>query len=123
MGLRVMTLEMTNCGAAPYEVNGRPVVLVLNKDNQVEPVAVFQGTGGITTDPAIDAAPQPLTLAPGEKARATLVWRLLVQDGQSVTGTSLKVAPLPGEPDQLVSPVHLDVGTTGKLGVGPWSKA
>lgn len=135
MGLRYLGLEMVNCGSAPFEVNGHPAVRVLDKDRQAEAVNVAEGTQGITTDERIDAPGRPVTLQPGEKARADLVWRNTTLDGKTVNGAFLEVAPVAGQPVQIVTPTYvtslndgehpltIDLGTTGKLGVGPWSKS
>jgi hypothetical protein len=135
LGLRYLGLEMTNCGSTPFEVNGHPAVRVLDKDRRAEPVNVAEGTQGITIDERIDAPAKPVTLQPGEKARAELVWRNTTLDGETVNGVFLEVAPVAGQPVQIVTPTYvssandeelpltIDLGTTGKLGVGPWSKS
>jgi hypothetical protein len=135
MGLRYLGLEMINCGDRPFEVNGHPAVRVLDKDQQAEAITVSKGTQGITVDAKIDAPATPVTLQPGEKARAELVWRNTTLDGTAVNGVFLEVAPLAGQPVQVITPTYvtslndgerpltIDLGTTGKLGVGPWSKS
>jgi hypothetical protein len=135
MGLRYLGLEMINCGSRPFEVNGHPAVRVLDKDQQPEPVSVAEGTQGITVDERIDAPARPVTIQPGEKARADIVWRNTTLDGKAVNGALLEVAPVAGQPVQIVTPTYvtsvneeekpltIDLGTTGKLGVGPWSKS
>jgi hypothetical protein len=135
MGLRFISVGMINCGTKPVDVNGHPGVRVLDKDKQPEPVTAANGTQGITTDDQIDAPPKPLTLQPGEKAMSGLIWRNTTLDGKAITGTYFEVTPLPGAPAQIFLPTRhddlsggpvpatIDLGTTGKLGVGPWSKA
>jgi hypothetical protein len=136
MGLRVLTLEMENCGSTPLTVNGYPSLRLLNEDREQLDVAVLKGSGDIATMPDWDAPPQEVTLQPGEKAKAGLVWRNLVTDAtvKATTASHLEAAPAEGQPRQevpLVVPnevsgsmtVDIDLGNTGKLGVQPWTKA
>lgn len=61
-----------------------------------------------------------MTLKPGERARATLVWRNTVEAGlDAVDAPYVRVRAQSGAAPVTVTP-HLDLGTTGKLGVGPW---
>jgi hypothetical protein len=123
MGLRVLSVEMTNCADRPYTVDGYPVVRVLDGDRKPIDVEIGLGTSTIIIDPGLDAAPQPVTLPPGGEATDTVVWRNLVTDATVVatTGTYLQIAPAGGQPSQIVSPRGgIDLGNTGKLGVGSW---
>ncbi|WP_370423467.1 DUF4232 domain-containing protein [Streptomyces sp. QH1-20] len=121
MGLRSLTLEMVNCGARPYTVKGSPVVRVLDGDRERIDVTVTEGPSSVTTTG--DATPPAVTLRPGEKAVAALLWRNTATDpaGAAVRATYLQVAPADGEPWQTVKPASgIDLGTTGKVGVSPW---
>lgn len=123
MGLRALTVSMTNCGDRSYSVNGYPVVRVLDGDRKPLDVQVALGTRAITADPAWAADPQPVTLAPGGTVTAVVVWRNLVTDPTVVatTGRYLEIAPVGGAPAQTVNPRGgIDLGNTGRLGVGPW---
>jgi hypothetical protein len=121
MGLRVVGLWLENCGTADYHVEGYPRLILLDGDSEpVDQVAVLQGSGGITTAvTGIDDPPRPVTLNPGGRARASLVWRNTTQAGTVVNVPHVRVRPKSGAAPVTVT-LHLDLGTTGKLGVGPW---
>ncbi|MFI5985879.1 DUF4232 domain-containing protein [Streptomyces sp. NPDC051555] len=122
MGLRVGRLRLVNCAAEPYRLEGYPEVRVLDADARRAEVSVVHGSGGITTGVSgMDQPPQPVVLMPGEAASFPLLWRNTVTDGTTVDGRYVEVVPRPGAPAvrlKLVEP--LDLGTTGKLGIGPW---
>ncbi|GAA2238950.1 hypothetical protein GCM10010430_20050 [Kitasatospora cystarginea] len=122
MGLRVLTVELVNCGNRPYALNGYPAVRVLDENREPLDIAVGHGTSDIAVIDRFDAGPAPLSLQPGESARFGLVWRNTVTDGNDapVNGSYLSVTPRPGDPAQSV-PAFLDLGTTGKLGISAWS--
>ncbi|MEV0190869.1 DUF4232 domain-containing protein [Kitasatospora purpeofusca] len=122
MGLRVLPVRLTNCGTRPYSLNGHPAVRVLDAERAPLAVTVKRGSAGIATLANFDAAPKPLTLQPREYAEFQLVWRNTVTAGDKApdNGRYLEVAPLPGRP-RLTVPADLDLGTTGRLGVAPWS--
>ncbi|MFI8086071.1 DUF4232 domain-containing protein [Kitasatospora sp. NPDC086009] len=124
MGLRVMAIRLTNCGAAPYTLNGRPGVRVLDADRAPLDIAVQKGSAGIATLEGFDAAPTAVTLRPGEYAAFQLVWRNTVTSGTkgADNGRFLEIAPLPGRPPVVV-PAYLDLGTTGRLGISAWAEA
>ncbi|MDX3224697.1 DUF4232 domain-containing protein [Streptomyces sp. ME19-01-6] len=122
MGLRAMTLKLTNCGKRTYTLNGYPAIRVLDEDGKPLDIRVKHGSAGIATLDNFDAAPRQVTLRPEETAVAGLVWRNTVTDPTTpaVNGRQLDVAPAEGSPRQTVT-VLLDLGNTGKLGVSPWS--
>jgi hypothetical protein len=125
MGIRVLTIEMVNCGTSPYTVEGYPRVRLFDEDHEPVEVEVAQGSAGIASVPAFDDPPEPVTLRPGEKAAAGLLWRNLVTDATvpATTATYLEAAPARGRPWQPVpQPVTIDLGNTGRLGVGAWRK-
>lgn len=62
-----------------------------------------------------------MTLKPGERAYAVLVWRNTTEAGTPVNAPYVRVWAKPGARPVTVTP-ELDLGTTGKLGVGPWKK-
>ncbi|OLF17878.1 DUF4232 domain-containing protein [Actinophytocola xanthii] len=130
MGVRVLTVEMTNCGSAPYPVNGYPSVRLLDEGRRPLPVTLARGSASIAAVPGFDAPPTPMTLRPGEKARAGLLWRNLVTDTtvDAVTAVHLEAAATPDGPWRSVPAadaggVHIDLGTTGQLGVQAWQEA
>ncbi|MFI0895519.1 DUF4232 domain-containing protein [Streptomyces sp. NPDC020983] len=122
MGLRVVGLHLTNCSTVPYTLDGYPAVTPLDEDWKAPAgVAVLHGAGGITTLPDFDAPPRRITLAPGESAHSGLVWRNTVTSGTAVAAPYVRVVPRPGARPVMLTP-ELDLGTTGKLGVEPWTK-
>lgn len=123
MGLRAMSLTLHNCGTRAYRVDGYPELRFLDADQQtVTGVRVVHGSGGITSGTGLDDPPRPVTVAPGRTATAGMVWRNTVTgfDG-AVDIPRLAVTARPGGLGLLVAPDGgLDVGTTGKVGLGPW---
>lgn len=125
MGLRAESVQLVNCGAQPYVVEGYPQLRLLDKAQAPVEVAVEHGTAGITTGaPNVDAPPREVVIAPGKAAYMPMVWRNLVTqtDVVAAEGWVLEVVPRPGAPKlvlRLTRPV--DLGNTGKLGIGPWT--
>lgn len=119
MGLRAMTLTLTNCGKRSYEVNGYPSVRVLDgAGTPLTGVRTVQGTDKVFMAPE-DPGPEPVTLAPGETARAGLYWRMGAEDG-----TYLRVAPKTGRDAMNVRPQEpLDIGPENTLGTTAWAPA
>jgi len=116
MGYREMPLTVRNCGTEPYEVRGRPEIVVLDEDRLPLKVAVVANRH-------YTPAPRRLVLKPGEAARSVLSWRNTVTNiaGWSDTGASLVVAVSAGDERQLVAvPAPLDLGNTGRLEASPW---
>ncbi|WP_240496636.1 DUF4232 domain-containing protein [Streptomyces torulosus] len=125
MGLRAMTVTLTNCGTEPYTVNGYPSVQVLDEDREPVDVRVLRGPGEITTG-VPDPGPHEVTLKPGESATTSLVWRNTVTEADvpAVNAPYLRVATAKGRPAQVLAPDGgIDLGTTGRLGTGAWTKA
>ncbi|MFG2309987.1 DUF4232 domain-containing protein [Streptomyces sp. NPDC048566] len=120
MGLRAMTLTLTNCGSRPYELDGRPrVAAVLGpRGAPIGGVRVVAGTDEVPMAPR-DPDAKPFTLAPGERASAGLYWRMAAEDG-----VALRVAP---GADGAVVTLRLedawDIGPRNTLGVGAWRRA
>ncbi|MFE3205606.1 DUF4232 domain-containing protein [Embleya sp. NPDC059237] len=127
MGLRAMTLTMSNCGESTRTVSGYPDIRVVGADGTRLDVAVEPGAASITrADPSFQAPPQPVTLPPGARAIAGVVWRNTVTDGNgpAANGRYLDVTPLTDQPAQHVQvPGGLDVGNTGRVGTAPWCPA
>ncbi|MGI5242641.1 DUF4232 domain-containing protein [Dactylosporangium sp. CA-139066] len=116
LGYREMSLHITNCGAGPVQVQGRPEIAVLGRDRETLDVAVVPSVHH--TEPA-----HPVSLAPGQSTTAVMSWRNTVTDSDvaPVSGVYLQVAPAPGAPWQLVRPpAPLDLGNTGRLEVSVW---
>ncbi|WP_320780074.1 DUF4232 domain-containing protein [Streptomyces sp. CRN 30] len=123
MGLRVVSLHLDNCGTQTYTVEGYPRLELLDDGFEpVDGVAVLDGTGEISTGLGSDGPPVPVTLEPGESATAGLAWRNTTEFGTAVNVPHVRVRAKEGAEPVTVTP-HLDLGTTGKLGVGPWKKA
>ncbi|WP_328479214.1 DUF4232 domain-containing protein [Streptomyces sp. NBC_00377] len=123
MGLRVVGIILENCGQQDYTLNGYPQVSLLDEDRRpVEGIKIFKGSGGIATLAGFDDAPRPVTLKPGERANAGLTWRNTTGFGAAVEVPYVRVRAKSGAAPVMVTP-HLDLGTTGKLGVSPWRAA
>ncbi|MCF6524268.1 DUF4232 domain-containing protein [Streptomyces sp. JJ36] len=123
MGLRGMSVTLTNCGDRPYRVAGHPRLRVLNGDGQPLDVEILRDPDEIT---AYDSPPVgTLVLQPGEEAVTELFWRNTVTagDGSADTGVHLDVTPAEGDPAQRLTPDGgLDLGTTGRLATTPWHR-
>ncbi|MDD9382826.1 DUF4232 domain-containing protein [Streptomyces sp. ZAF1911] len=126
MGLRGESVQLVNCGTEPYALEGYPEVLLLDEAGGPLEATVAHGAAGITTGaPNVDAPPQRVVVAPGRAAYVPMVWRNLVTDSGAVAteGRVMEVVPRPGAPRlrlRLTRPV--DLGTTGRLGIGPWQE-
>jgi hypothetical protein len=122
MGLRVVGLHLVNCSKQPYELNGYPELKLLDSGHDtIDGVRILHGTEQISTGIGGEGPPQPVVLQPGEAARTTLAWRNTTQFGEPVNAPYVRVRPRPGDRPVTVTP-ELDLGTTGKLGVGAWRK-
>ncbi|MEV8097952.1 DUF4232 domain-containing protein [Kitasatospora sp. NPDC085879] len=124
MGLRVLGLHLENCGAGTVQLNGYPELQVIDEEHRpVGSVQVLHGGSAISTGTGADDQPQPVTLGPGERAYAGLVWRNTVEAGPAgpVNAPYLRVRAKAGADPVMVIP-ELDLGTTGRLGVGAWRK-
>ncbi|MEU3502897.1 DUF4232 domain-containing protein [Streptomyces hundungensis] len=123
MGLRIVGLHLDNCGTRDYTVDGYPQLELLDDDfGPVDGIRILHGSGGITTGAGPDEQPRRVLLKPGEAARASLVWRNTTEAGTAVDVPYVRVRAKTGADPVTVTP-HLDLGTTGKLGVRPWVKA
>ncbi|WP_433261950.1 DUF4232 domain-containing protein [Actinosynnema sp. CS-041913] len=140
MGLRVLTLQMRNCGTAPYTVAGYPDLRLLDEDGDVLDVEVQRGSAGVSRIDSFEVPPQEITLQPGDTAKTGLVWRNTYDDTTDPpqVGTRIDIAPAVGRPRQTfmprlgpngepwaedMPPVTVDLGSTGKLGVSPWTRS
>ncbi|MFJ6529426.1 DUF4232 domain-containing protein [Streptomyces longwoodensis] len=120
MGLRVVGLRLDNCGTRAVSLHGYPDLTLLDADREpVHGVRILHGSGGIATVTGFDDPPRPLTLAPGRSASAGLMWRNTTGSGAAVDVPYVRVRALPGADPVTVTP-HLDLGTTGELGVSAW---
>ncbi|MYY00891.1 MULTISPECIES: DUF4232 domain-containing protein [unclassified Streptomyces] len=122
MGLRVVGIVLENCGTTDYRLDGYPALQLLGEDREpVTGVDILHGTDKISTGIGGSDAPRPVSLRPGESARATLAWRNTTTEGDPVNAPYVRVTAKPGATPVTVTP-ELDLGTTGRLGVGPWTK-
>ena len=115
LGVRADVLLLTNCGSAPYMIDGYPGVELLDGEQRPINVRVQRGSD-IVTDPG----PAALTLPPGSSARAILSWRNTVTDGTALTSDYLAVTPSAGDARQVIAKM-VDVGTTGVVSVTAWN--
>ncbi|WP_328922675.1 DUF4232 domain-containing protein [Streptomyces griseoaurantiacus] len=125
MGLRAMTVRLTNCGKESYAFGGYPVLTALDEDRApLVDVEVRKGPGEITGVP--DPGAHPVRLARGESATSSLVWRNTVTDPTTtaVNAPYLRVAPTEGAPAAVLTvDGGLDLGNTGRIGTTAWKKA
>ncbi|MFH9725680.1 DUF4232 domain-containing protein [Streptomyces sp. NPDC017254] len=124
MGLRVVGLHLENCGTRPYPLHGYPRVEIRDEERDlVGGVSIVRGGDAVAGSTGADGPPERLVLKPGERAHAGLVWRNTVEagDGDPVNAPYARVWAKPGAAPVTVVP-EFDIGTTGKLGVGPWKK-
>ncbi|MFG2420648.1 DUF4232 domain-containing protein [Streptomyces sp. NPDC048448] len=117
MGLRAMSLTLTNCSGRPYRMNGYPSVRVLDeKGAPLTGVRTVQGTDKVPMAPE-DPGVEPFTLTPGGSARAALYWRMAAENG-----TYLRVVPQKGRAAVDVRPPEtLDIGPENTLGTTAWA--
>lgn len=123
MGLRAMTVTLTNCGGSDRKVEGYPDVRVRGADRKPMQVTVLKGPGPITT--LDDPGPHPVPLKPGESAYSVFVWRYSAVDAATLDGSGVyvEIAPAAGTAPQTVMPDGgLDIGDTGLLGTIAWQK-
>ncbi|MEU1185329.1 DUF4232 domain-containing protein [Streptomyces sp. NPDC005820] len=124
MGLRVVGLRLENCGTKDYSLDGYPQLTLLDEDRApVEGVRILHGGAGIASGTGLDDPPRALTLKPGESAVSGLAWRNTTEAGPDpVTVPYVRIRAQSGAAPVTITP-HLDLGTTGKLGVGAWQRA
>ncbi|MFJ5228928.1 DUF4232 domain-containing protein [Kitasatospora sp. NPDC088391] len=122
MGLRAVGLHLVNCGTAAVELNGRPEVEVLDgAHRRVDSVRVLAGGAEIATGTGADVPQRRFTLRSGQGAVAVLVWRNTTGlESEPVNAPYARVRAVPGAAPVMVTP-ELDLGTTGRLGVGAWA--
>lgn len=123
MGLRVVGLHLENCGKSDYALDGYPRLSLLDENREPVPgVRILHGGAAIASGTGYDDPPAPFTLKPGQAARSGLVWRNTTLAGTPVTVPYVRVLAGPGAAPVTVTP-DLDLGTTGRLGVGAWERA
>ncbi|MEU8581954.1 DUF4232 domain-containing protein [Streptomyces abikoensis] len=123
MGLRAVSLHLENCGTGTHRLNGYPQLQLLDaRHKPVDTVTVLRGGNAIATGTGADGEPQPLELKTGERAYAVMVWHNTVTEaGDPVNAPYARVWAEPGAAPVTVTS-EFDLGTTGRLGVGPWKK-
>jgi len=122
-GLRTFGLHLENCGTRPARLNGYPQLQLLDESHKpVHGVKILHDSSAITVGPSgAEGVAEPVSLKTGERAYAVLVWRNTVEAGVNVNSPYVRVWAEPGASPVMLTP-ELDLGTTGKLGVGPWKK-
>ncbi|WP_395297022.1 DUF4232 domain-containing protein [Kitasatospora hibisci] len=122
MGLRVVGLHLRNCGSTTVTVNGYPELQLLDLEHRpIDGVRILPGGAEIATGTGADDLPQEIALRPGEGARSAIVWRNTTQDGTPVNAPYVRIRAFPDAAPVMVTP-ELDLGTTGRLGVGAWKR-
>jgi hypothetical protein len=118
MGWRMLELRLENCGSRPFAVSGYPTVFVLDAGRRAFPVTVQRNPRDLD---GRERAPREVRLKPGGSATLYLQWRNTVTDGDPVDGVYLEVVPREDDQPHLVKLEHrMDLGTTGRLTIGPW---
>ncbi|MEV6578343.1 DUF4232 domain-containing protein [Streptomyces sp. NPDC051582] len=127
MGLRVADVRLVNCGTQPYVLDGYPEIRLLDRKRAPVAVEVLHGGDAIAAAPTgAEGVPQRVELQPGQAAGFGMVWRNLVTDSTvpAAEGWVLDVTPRAGAPRVELELRHsVDLGNTGKLGIGPWKAA
>ncbi|AZM58032.1 DUF4232 domain-containing protein [Streptomyces sp. WAC 01529] len=124
MGLRAMSVTLTNCGEGVREVNGYPDIRVRGLDRRLLRVTVLKGTEPVTT--MDDPGPRRVRLKPGESAYTSLVWRYSAVDASTKAGSGVyvEIGPARGAARQTIEPEGgLDIGETGMLGTTAWQRS
>ncbi|MEV5982544.1 DUF4232 domain-containing protein [Streptomyces sp. NPDC052114] len=124
MGLRAMSVTVTNCGKDVRVLNGYPDIRVRGVDRQLFDVTVLKGTEPVTT--MDDPGPRRVELEPGESAYTSLVWRYSAVDAatRSGSGVYVEIGTAKGAPRRTIEPDGgLDIGETGMLGTTAWQKS
>ncbi|MFF7995739.1 DUF4232 domain-containing protein [Kitasatospora xanthocidica] len=122
MGLRVLGLHLRNCGTATVNLDGYPTLQLLDPEHRpVDGVRLLSGGAEIAAGTGADNPPQKIALRPGEGARTALVWRNTILDGSPVNVPYVRVRATPDAAPVMVTP-ELDLGTTGRLGIGAWAR-
>lgn len=122
MGLRVVGLHLANCGTRSQRLAGYPRLSLLDEDHRpVDGVRILRGGSAVASGTGADGPARPFSLKPGQSAHAGLVWRNTVLSGTAVGVPYVRVWAKPGASPVMVTP-ELDLGTTGKLAVGPWKR-
>jgi hypothetical protein len=127
MGLRVMSVQLFNCGTQPVQLNGYPQVKLLDDRWQPLEAEIINGSGGVAAVEGFDNPPQPITVPPGERANSAFVWRNThASIDPPLVGSHVDIAAVPGgtwQPLQSVGPhgaINIDLGSTGRMGVRAW---
>jgi hypothetical protein len=126
MGLRIMGIEVFNCGTQPLELNGYPQVKLLDEDWQPLDVQILDGSGGISRVDGFDDPPQPIVVQPGERAKSAFMWRNTnTSIDPPLIGRHADLAAAPGGTFQALLTsdgrnLYIDLGSTGRLGVRAW---
>ncbi|MEV2250916.1 DUF4232 domain-containing protein [Streptomyces sp. NPDC050147] len=126
MGLRAMSVTLTNCGKDTYRLKGYPKLRVLDEHREPLDVQVLEGTEPIMLRDDDPGPNHSVSLKRGEAAYTVVVWRNTVTDTTTtaVSGTYLKVSPAPGTSPGTVTPQgRIDLGNTGRIGTTAWQRS
>ncbi|MGW4687229.1 DUF4232 domain-containing protein [Streptomyces sp. NPDC004244] len=124
MGVRIMSVELVNCSAEPYALEGHPQIRLLDRKRAPLEAEVRHGSADIAGGvPSMDRPAEPVTLQPGQRASFAMLWRNLVTDPSvpAAEGWAVEVTPKPGAPVVTAElRDSVDLGSTGRLGVSAW---
>ncbi|MFF2021488.1 DUF4232 domain-containing protein [Streptomyces sp. NPDC058171] len=116
MGLRAMSVILTNCDAKPYALDGHPLVQLVDEHGVQPPgIRVVGDLGAVPMAPS--AAPATaFTLERGESAVADVMWRANAEHVPA-----LRIRARSDAPGVVVTPDDpLDVGPRNVVGISPW---
>ncbi|MCQ1952049.1 DUF4232 domain-containing protein [Arthrobacter sp. zg-Y238] len=116
-GHRAAQITVRNTGTRSCTVQGYPDLDFESSDGWVMGITAVHGGSHMTEDPPV----QPVTLAPGEAATASIGWRGTAGAGMVRVGTLL-VAPYSGTQRQELE-ADIDLAEPGYLTVTAWTPA
>ncbi|MEU4560138.1 DUF4232 domain-containing protein [Actinoplanes sp. NPDC023936] len=120
MGLRVKGLLVVNCGENTVRLDGYPEIRPLDEDRNPITVRITHRTAEVSAALShLDVPPRPIDLRPGDQASAALVWRNTYNDTTNLP-VSIPLIEVGQPPQHVIPDAPFDLGSTGRLGVGPW---
>ncbi|MFD7548966.1 DUF4232 domain-containing protein [Streptomyces sp. NPDC059578] len=116
MGLRAMSVTLTNCDSEPYALDGHPLIRLVD-EHGVQPPGIRVVDDLDVVPMAPSAAPATaFTLERGESAVTDVMWRANAEDVPS-----LRIRAGSDAPEVVVTPDDpLDVGPRNVVGTSPW---
>ncbi|MEV4881295.1 DUF4232 domain-containing protein [Streptomyces cyaneofuscatus] len=113
---RAVVLTLTNCGSAPYRVDGYPSVQALGEDGERLPVKVNPAGSKFGRD----QGPEALTLKPGATVKSMLAWVSTQEGGELVMADALELAAAPDAGARVYPLEGHDVRYMDELNITAW---